>query len=279
MNKEKKRQIFNIRTFEPKKAKANCTWLLIGKRRSGKSVLLFDLLHHTAPKYDISFSMAETTDSFRRLQQITPFDKCYPKYSEKMVANVIRGMRNWYEKEESTPKKAVLIQDDCMFNKGIMKSETQRQIYMNSRNFGITSFATAQYLVDLPTNIRANIDYVCVMKEPILDNRKKLYKYFFGVFPSFQTFNTTLMQLTANYGAVILDNSGSECSVEKTVFKYRADPKLLPRTRGDPQDGFVPRPLGKKIHFEQGEKIRRRQEQLKKSQKVNKKIEQVICDP
>ena len=223
---QNKTLIYNIQEFKPALAETNCTWLIIGKRRSGKSRVLFDLLHHTAPHYDISFAVAETSDSYRRLREIVPADKCKRKYEESFVSNVVKGMRSWHEAPDAPIRRGVLVLDDCLFNAGIMKSEAQREIYMNSRNFYLTSFTTTQYLVDIPPAIRTNIDYVLAMKDPSIDNRKKLYKYFFGVFPSFKAFNTTFQQITKNYGVMVLDNTSSECSVQGTIRKYRANPDI-----------------------------------------------------
>lgn len=266
--KEKKKLIYDISEFKPADIKRHCTWMLIGKRRSGKSRLLFDLLHHTAHHYDIAFGIAETTDSYEQLRQIIPWNQCKREYTEEFVARVVDGMRSWHEKPGATPRSGVLILDDCLFNPGILKTESQRQIFMNSRNFNLTSFTTTQYLVDIPPAIRTNIDYVLALKEPSLDNRKKLYKYFFGVFPTFKAFDTTFQQITRNYGAMVLDNTSAECSVSSTVKKYRANP--------DP----VPLPLAKDCFFKMAEKrrIAVQQEKLKQSTR-DKDSERVIVTP
>jgi hypothetical protein len=261
--KEKKTLIYDIQEFKHKDIKRHCTWMLIGKRRSGKSRLLFDLLHHTAHHYDIAFGIAETTDSFTRLQKIIPWNQCKRAYTEEFVSNVVNGMRNWHETPNASPKNGVLVLDDCLFNPGILKTDAQRQIFMNSRNFNLTSFTTTQYLVDIPPAIRTNVDYVMAMKEPSLDNRKKLYKYFFGVFPTFKAFDTAFQQITQNYGVMVLDNTSAECSVNSTIKKYRANP--------DP----VPLRLAKDIFFEIADKKRRSLKQ--KSKHVD--TERVIVTP
>ena len=173
---------YKLRRFDPSVAPCFCTWLLVGRRRSGKSRLLFDLLHRTKHNYDIAFGTAETAESYEKLSQIIPTGSCKKKYDEAFLRHIVSSLRNWHDDPSRARKRAVLILDDCMYNKKIMTSDVQREMYMNGRNFFLTTFNTTQYLVDIPPAIRTNVDFVICMKEPIRENRLKLYKYFSAYF-------------------------------------------------------------------------------------------------
>ena len=79
-----------------------------------------------------------------------------------------------------------------------------------------------QYLVDLPPDLRAQIDYVFSCREPILGNKVKLYKMFFGVFAAFEDFLAVLERCTQNFEVLCLDNTLSSTGAHDCVFWYRA---------------------------------------------------------
>ena len=81
---------------------------------------------------------------------------------------------------------------------------------------------TLQYAIDLPPALRANSDYIFVFKEPVLANREKLYKNFFGIFPTFDMFNKVMDACTENYECIVLDNTSKSNRIEDCVFWYKA---------------------------------------------------------
>ena len=81
---------------------------------------------------------------------------------------------------------------------------------------------TMQYCMDLPPDLRANVDYVFILREPVLANRQKLYKNFFGIFPTFDSFSDTMLACTENYECLVLDNTSKSNKIEDVVFWYKA---------------------------------------------------------
>ena len=69
---------------------------------------------------------------------------------------------------------------------------------------------------------RTNIDYIFTMRENILINRQKLYKYYFGQFNGIEDFDKVMNACTQNYKALVLD--GTICSTVPTdcVRWYKA---------------------------------------------------------
>lgn len=268
MPKDAQATTYNIRNFDPVTAERHASWLVIGKRRSGKSVTLFDLLSKTADHYDVSFAFAQTKESYEKLTTMVPANKCKQNYTEQAMKKVVHGLRKWHESGKKSQRNSVIILDDCMFVTGIMKSDCMRELYMNARNFFVTSFNCVQYMVDMPPAIRTNVDYVVCMKEPSRDNRKKLYKYFFGVFPTFKLFERTFMRVTRDYGCIVLNNCTSSTDVESCIFKYRADPKVQLRR------------LGRDVFFDMAaEKKQEAMRQKKEQQHKCKDVERIVISP
>jgi hypothetical protein len=49
-----------------------------------------------------------------------------------------------------------------------------------------------------------------------------LYKHFFGIFPTFDSFNEVMNQCTENYECLVLDNTSKSNKIEDVVFWYKA---------------------------------------------------------
>ena len=81
---------------------------------------------------------------------------------------------------------------------------------------------TMQYCIDLTPDLRANVDYIFILRENVLQNREKLYKSFFGVFPTFDMFNQVMTACTENYECLVLDNTSKSNKIEDCVFWYKA---------------------------------------------------------
>jgi hypothetical protein len=93
---------------------------------------------------------------------------------------------------------------------------------MNGRHWKIFFMLTMQYVMDLPPALRANVDYVFILRENIIQNREKLYKSFFGIFPSFDMFCKTMDACTENYECLVLDNTVKSNKIQDCVFWYKA---------------------------------------------------------
>ena len=76
--------------------------------------------------------------------------------------------------------------------------------------------------MDLTPDLRANVDYVFILRENVIQNREKLYKAFFGIFPTFDMFNQVMTACTENYECLVLDNTSKSNKIEDCVFWYKA---------------------------------------------------------
>jgi hypothetical protein len=81
---------------------------------------------------------------------------------------------------------------------------------------------TMQYCMDLTPDLRANVDYVFILRENVIQNREKLYKSFFGIFPTFDMFNQVMNSCTENYECLVLDNTSKSNKIQDCVFWYKA---------------------------------------------------------
>jgi hypothetical protein len=136
-------------------------------------------------------------------------------------------------------RKLLNIQDDVMFESGVLKSKTQKELHFNGRHALTTQMSTTQYCMDIPCNIRGNIDYVLALRETTISNKKKLYEYFFGLFPTYKEFDRVFMQCTTNYGALVIDKTQPTADIQNCLFHYTAMETLPSFRIGKPYYFFL----------------------------------------
>jgi energy-coupling factor transporter ATP-binding protein EcfA2 len=209
-----------LKRFDPTKIKDDKVCLFIGKRGTGKSTLVTDILYYKR-NMPSGVVMSGTEDGNHYYSQYIPDLFIYGNYNKETIENIIAKQRsnmNLYGK--SNP--VFILLDDCMFDKSFMRDECIRQLFMNGRHWNIFFMLTAQYCMDLPPGLRSNVDYVFVLRENVIQNRERLYKSFFGVFPSFSMFQSVMDACTENYECLVLDNTSKSNKLNECVYYYKA---------------------------------------------------------
>jgi hypothetical protein len=208
-----------LRKFDPSKIADDKVCVVIGKRGTGKSTLVTDLLYH---KKDIPAGvvMSATEEGNHYYKQFIPDLFIYGDYNKETIEKVIERQKRLIAANKKTP--AFILLDDCMYNKSFMKDTCIRQCFMNGRHWKLFFVLTMQYCMDLSPDLRANVDYVFILRENVIQNRERLWKSFFGVFPTFELFNQVMNACTENYECLVLDNTSKSNRLEDCVFYYKA---------------------------------------------------------
>jgi hypothetical protein len=95
---------------------------------------------------------------------------------------------------------------------------------MNGRHVHTMFILTMQYVMGIPPNLRSNIDFIFLLRENIVANRRRLYEQFAGMFPDFDSFSQVMDQCTENYECLVIDNTTKSNKLEDQVFWYKAAP-------------------------------------------------------
>ena len=130
------------------------------------------------------------------------------------------------EQMKQNPKmdpRAFLILDDCLYDQSWIKDKNIRSLFMNGRHFKILFLITMQYALGIPPNLRTNIDYVFILRENYVSNRKRLYEHYAGMFPNFEMFCQVMDQCTENYECLVIHNNAKSNKLTDQVFWYKAD--------------------------------------------------------
>ena len=80
-----------------------------------------------------------------------------------------------------------------------------------------------QYALGVPPNLRTNIDYVFILRENYVSNRKRLYEHYAGMFPNFEMFCQVMDQCTENYECLVINNNARSNKLTDQVFWYKAE--------------------------------------------------------
>ena len=205
--------------------------VLIGKRETGKSYLVKDLLyyHQDMPAGTV-ISGTEGANSF--YSKMMPSCFIHGEYNESIIANYLNRQKKitkaWKQQMDSTgdsntDPRGFLILDDCLYDQSWVKSKDVRSLFMNGRHYKSMFIITMQYALGIPPNLRTNIDYVFLLRENIVRNRKQLYEQYAGMFPSFEVFAQVMDQCTENYECLVINNNAKSNKLTDQVFWYKAD--------------------------------------------------------
>jgi hypothetical protein len=93
---------------------------------------------------------------------------------------------------------------------------------MNSRHAKLSLFLCVQFVTMIPPVIRSQVDIAIALRDPIKANQKRLYDFFFGVFPSLKDFSRVFTKATDNFGALVANNRSRSSALTRCIFTYRA---------------------------------------------------------
>ena len=139
-----------------------------------------------------------------------------------MIVKKMKHEQDNYGSSNINPD-AFLILDDCLYDSSWTKDSNVRSIFMNGRHYKMMFIITMQYALGIPPNLRTNIDYVFILRENYVSNRKRIYENYAGMFPSFEIFCQVMDQCTENYECLVIHNNAKSNKLEDQVYWYKAE--------------------------------------------------------
>ena len=210
----------NIQKFDASIISPNAVVLLVGKRGTGKSTLMKDIMYNMRDRLDFGIAMSPTEDCTSDLASYVPKTCIYNDYNGERINAMLESQRRSIK--NGTKRQLFLMLDDCMYDKKVMKGITIRNLFMNGRHRKVFFLNCQQYVMDMPPDLRTNVDYIFALRENIMSNKEKLWKFFFGVFPTFQQFNTVMDACTQNYECLVFNGKSTSTNIEDCIFWYKA---------------------------------------------------------
>ena len=206
--------------------------VIIGKKDTGKSFLVRDILFNAQHCFPVGTVISGTEVANEFFQHMVPSRFIHDKYSPDIVMNVIKRQMNVKQKRNqdkaarggssNIDPRAFLILDDCLYDASWIKEESTRYVFMNGRHVDLATMITMQYPLGITPNLRTNVDFVFILRENILGNRRRIYENYAGMFPTFDMFCSFMDQCTENYEGLVICNNVSSNKLEDQVFWYKA---------------------------------------------------------
>lgn len=200
--------------------------LILGKKGSGKSTVLKNILYFKRNTYDTGIGFCGSYGAVQGLAGHIPAGLLYDEgFDEEVFVKFIQQAEEYKAKNRN--KNLFVIFDDCMYDKKIMSGKHIRKLYMNGRHMNATHFNCVQYMMDMPIDLRNQVDYVFMMKETSHTNLKKIYDMFFkDAFKKFDEFCTAAKTLTEGHRCIVFDRTYEGNDVSKQIYHFKASQNL-----------------------------------------------------
>ena len=229
MNLELKKFDMKKITFKPNENQGPVI-VLIGRRDTGKSFLVRDLLYyHQDIPIGTVISGTEAGNGF--YGKMVPKLFIHDEYNSAIIENILKRQKmvvrqlkketEAYGRSTIDPRTFVIL-DDCLYDNTWARDKLMRLLFMNGRHWKLMLVITMQYPLGVPPNLRTNIDYTFILREPYIANRKRIYENFAGMFPTFESFCQVMDQCTENYECLVVSNNAKSNKLEDQIFWYKA---------------------------------------------------------
>lgn len=224
MSQTPPKPVLKVNRFNLSEMAKDSVIVMLGKRNTGKSFLVKDLLYHLqAIPFGLVVSGSEHVNQF--YTDFIPKILIMSEYDERKLSELFERQIKIIKKygKDDPRTRAFVILDDCLYDSGSWKkSKNIKTIFMNGRHYNIFFVLTMQYPLGIGPELRTNIDYTFILRENNIKNRHRIYENFAGMFDNFNAFSKTMDGLTEDFGCMVIKNNSRSNRLSEQVFFYKA---------------------------------------------------------
>lgn len=208
----------------------NPAMVMIAKRGSGKSVLVKDILFHfSSIPVGIIIAPSDKMDCF--YGKFFPQSFIFYDYKSEIIERLLTRQKKIKAKNDERIKngkspidtRAFIVMDDCLSQKSEWgKDDVIKELLFNGRHYDIMYILTMQYPLGIIPELRTNFDYIFLLADDFGSNQKRMYEHYAGMFQNLEHFKQVFMQLTTDYGSMVIINRGSRIHLWEKIFWYKA---------------------------------------------------------
>jgi len=220
-----------VKPFKLDEMGGSPTICMIAKRRSGKSWICREILYHFR-HIPVGVIISTTEEMTKFYGKFFPEAFIYYKYKPDIIERLFARQKKMiakcvlkFKKGKKCDPRAILVMDDCLSSKGTwMRDQYITDLFYNGRHFQIMFILTMQFPLGIIPELRANFDYVFLLADDFYSNQKRLYDHYAGMFSSFTLFRQVFMELTKDYGCMVISNAGAKSNFLEKFFHFKARP-------------------------------------------------------
>lgn len=214
-----------LKKFDMRRLRYDSVAVLLGKRNTGKSFLVNDILYNNRD-IPLGTIVSPSEEANQFFTPKVPGFFIHSEFSSGLLERVVKrqkkAIKAW-QKDKSYDPRAFVVFDDCMFDSASWNNDKNvRLLFMNGRHYKMMFLITMQFPLGIPPVLRTNVDFVFILRETVNSNRKRIYEHWAGMFPNFKDFCHTLDQCTENYECLVIDNTSKSSKLEDMVYWYKA---------------------------------------------------------
>jgi len=203
---------------------------IIAKSNSGKSWVIREIMKKMCD-IPAGVIIAPTDRLNKFYDTIFPPSFIHHEYKPEIMEKLLRRQdliidknnKRVKEGKTSLDTRVLFIMDDCMSAKKQWAEDANFLSIMNEgRHRHINYILSMQYSLGILPEYRSQFNFIFLLAEDIRMNRKKLYEHYAGMFPSFELFESVFLQMTQNYGCMVIDNSSRSIDLKERIFYFKA---------------------------------------------------------
>jgi len=213
---------FDIHKFKLKDIVLGSIIGIIGKRNTGKSILLKELIYNFKDVRIIIVSLSEKKNKF--FSKFCPSAFIYEEYDPDIFTKVLAMQDSFIQKYGKDDKKSqlLLILDDCLCEKKIWKNKQFLEVITNGRHSAITMIFTLQYPIAIENSVRGNLDYIFIFSQECVNDKKRIFDNFVSCFDNIKQFNATLDICTEDYSSLVINRRCNSNLITKKILWFKA---------------------------------------------------------
>jgi len=188
------------------------TIIIIGRRETGKTVLVCDILDHYTKKQENGTGTVITGTKRDIYTQYIQNSFIHDEYKSSIIKNVVKQLK--------PNQNSFLVLDNCLYDMSWTRDTFMRNIFGNGKLMMILAL---DYPLGISIKMREKIDYIFLLREHYIPNRKRIWENYASIFPSFELFCSILDDCTKDNNCLVIKNNCEEsCDLYDRIFTYRA---------------------------------------------------------
>jgi len=210
---------WTIREFNMRNIMDDSVVVFVGKRRSGKTVLVTELMYYKR-HFTKGVVMCGSDANVDHYSKFIPPIFVFDKFDIAKLGKIVETHKK--RRRRGLKERMFILLDDCAYDSKSLNSLVIKDLFFNGRNHGIFLVITMQYCLNLKPELRNNVDFTFLCHEKNPKTREKLFENFNPVFDKLADFNRVFASCTQNYECMVIDNATQSGNLSDNIFWYKA---------------------------------------------------------